>query len=193
MGSGGGRPVSTAGGVEPRWPRRGTELFYIAPNNMLMTVPMKLGLNGEAGLPQPLFPARPTGVLRYDASADGQRFLVSTPTDQTTYAPATVVLNWRQALAHRSGVTRKWQIDRRTRASQRLLRDNGCQSRSTCSSGTPRPSRRSALASATRRRNSRSFSMRYSNQSSSEWNPINTPAGRPWRVITISSSAARRR
>src|SRR5438067_117310 len=30
-------------------------------------------------------------------------------------------------------------------------------------------------------------------QSSSDWNPMRTPAGRPWRVITISRASARRR
>jgi hypothetical protein len=34
------------------------------------------------------------GVLRYDVTADGQRFLVATPTDEAVSAPVTVVLNW---------------------------------------------------------------------------------------------------
>jgi hypothetical protein len=54
----------------------------------------------------------------------------------------------------------------------------------------PNPARTAARASPTRRRNSGWFSSLYSNQSSSVWNPIKTPAGLPCRVIRISRSAA---
>ena len=45
--------------------------------HMLMAVKVKIGESFEAGVPPPLFPVRPNGVLRYDVTADGQRFLVS--------------------------------------------------------------------------------------------------------------------
>ncbi|MBI4474810.1 MAG: serine/threonine-protein kinase, partial [Acidobacteria bacterium] len=91
--------ISTNGGIEPRWPRHGKEIFYIGPDNMLMSVEVQTGGRFEAGVPRPLFPTRPVGVLRYDVSSDGQRFLVSTPIDEATSAPATVVLNWFAALS----------------------------------------------------------------------------------------------
>jgi len=91
--------ISTNGGIEPRWPRRGKEIFYIGPDNMLMSVEEKTAGTFEAGVPRPLFPTRPIGVLRYDVSSDGQRILVSTPVDEATSAPATVVMNWFAALS----------------------------------------------------------------------------------------------
>jgi Tol biopolymer transport system component len=86
--------ISTNGGIEPRWPRHGKEIFYIGPDNMLMSVEVKTGAAFEAAMPRPLFPTRPVGVLRYDVSSDGQQFLVATPVDDVASAPATVVLNW---------------------------------------------------------------------------------------------------
>ena len=55
---------------------------------------------------------------------------------------------------------------------------------------TPSPPRIAARAASMRLKNSGWFSSRYSNQSSSAPKPIRTPAGRPCRVITISSLAA---
>ena len=79
----------------------GKEIFYIGPDNMLMAVEVKTGAAFEAGVPHSLFPTRPTGVLRYDATSDGQRFLGSTPVEETTSTPATVMLNWFEELKRR--------------------------------------------------------------------------------------------
>ncbi len=97
----GGKLISTDGGIEPRWPRRGKEIFYIGSDNMLMAVDVRSGATIEVGVPRPLFPTRPVGVLRYDVTADGQRFLVATPTDEAVSAPVTVVLNWHEELRRR--------------------------------------------------------------------------------------------
>ena len=35
--------VSTVGGTEPLWARNGQELFYLAPNGALMSVPVERG------------------------------------------------------------------------------------------------------------------------------------------------------
>ena len=93
--------ISNNGGTEPRWPRRGNEIFYIAPDNVLMSVSVKTGAAFEAGAPRPLFATRPlrsVNVLRYDTTSDGQRFLVATPVEEAASPPATVVLNWPAAL-----------------------------------------------------------------------------------------------
>ena len=66
-----------------------------------MAVEVKTSATFEVGVPRALFPTRPTGVLRYDATSDGQRFLISTPTEEATSAPATVVLNWFEELKRR--------------------------------------------------------------------------------------------
>src|SRR5262249_47852456 len=63
----------------------------------------------------------------------------------------------------------------------------------TCSSLTPWPDRKFARAASTRCKKRGSFSRRKSNQSSSDSNPIRTPAAFPCRVITTSSFSASRR
>jgi dipeptidyl aminopeptidase/acylaminoacyl peptidase len=97
--------ISTNGGIEPRWPRAGKEIFYIGPDNMLMTVETKTGAAFEVGVPRALFPTRPVGVLRYDVAPDGQRFLVAVPTQEASSAPATIVLNWLEELKRRMPTT----------------------------------------------------------------------------------------
>jgi hypothetical protein len=95
--------VSTNGGAQVRWRRDGQELFYIALDGRLMSVPIRINAatnTFEAGIPTPLFVTRVGGAIQsgnfqqYVVSADGQRFLMSTITE--THTPAiTVVLNWR--------------------------------------------------------------------------------------------------
>ena len=68
-GPGGKSQVSSGGGVQVRWRRDGRELFYLAPDNRLMTVPLsstqgvtrwRLGtpVSLFAGAPQWRFPRR---------------------------------------------------------------------------------------------------------------------------------------
>jgi Tol biopolymer transport system component len=102
-------PVSTTGGVTPRWRRDGTELFYATSydRGTLMTVAVR----GErstfvSGAPQKLFD---TGMVTpphspiipvyhtYGVSRDGQRFLIPRPLSRLGGAaetPITVVLHW---------------------------------------------------------------------------------------------------
>jgi hypothetical protein len=62
-------------------------------------VEVKIVASFEAGVPRPLFPMRPNGVLRYDVTAGAQRFLVSSAQEEAAVLnPATVVLNWSTAL-----------------------------------------------------------------------------------------------
>jgi serine/threonine protein kinase len=95
-------PISTAGGMQPRWRRDGLELFYLALDRKLMAVTVKAGATFEAATPRSLFETtldltqfRQT----YAISADGQRFLLNAPIE-TDAPPLTVVLNW-QALLKR--------------------------------------------------------------------------------------------
>jgi len=94
--------VSTTGGVVPRWRRDGKELFYRNAAGDFMAVDVKAtGETIQTSAPRQLFPAIP-GVHAWDVTADGQRFLISTPL-RTTAAPVadpvTVVLNWKSRLA----------------------------------------------------------------------------------------------
>ncbi len=91
--------VSTSGGIEPTWRRDGKELFYLSPDDKMMAVEVSTdSANFQAGIPKPLFQAQLIPGFffrnRYVVSADGQRFLMLTPTGETASAPLTVVLNW---------------------------------------------------------------------------------------------------
>ena len=95
--------ISTAGGTFPRWRRDGKELFYIAADRKLMAVAVQADSAVQAGQPQALFEPRIFGipVVPYAVSADGQRFLVNTQTEETNSSPLTVVLNWTAELKKR--------------------------------------------------------------------------------------------
>jgi serine/threonine protein kinase len=88
------------GGEEPRWRNDGKELFYLSSENKMMAVPVKLGSNFEAGTPVTLFQTHlrqliaSADLVRYDVSADGQKFLINSRVDEPNAAPLSVVLNW---------------------------------------------------------------------------------------------------
>jgi Tol biopolymer transport system component len=94
--------VSIGGGLQPRWGPDGKELFYIAPDGQLMTVAVRFSSDGktiEPASPVPLFRAHVGSTLdggsgvEYIVSADGQRFLMNTLTEEAA-APITLILNW---------------------------------------------------------------------------------------------------
>jgi eukaryotic-like serine/threonine-protein kinase len=95
--------VSTAGGVYARWSHDGQELFYIAPDGTMMSVPIKPARSSiEIGSPQPLFQTGLGGgtagnLWQYDVSPDG-RFLISVPSEDRFSSPITVILNWAAGL-----------------------------------------------------------------------------------------------
>jgi hypothetical protein len=79
-------------------PRLITERIGLNPGNTAsaaFSAPETLdadGLTVDAGDPVALFSLRPGAI--YEAAPDGRRFLISTPTDDTSTSPITVVLNW---------------------------------------------------------------------------------------------------
>jgi eukaryotic-like serine/threonine-protein kinase len=86
--------ISVNGGDKPRWSRDGKELFYIASDGKMMTVPIKGGQAFEPGVPISLFDTRVTGYMPYDVAPDG-RFLINTmPANATARSSITVVVNW---------------------------------------------------------------------------------------------------
>jgi Tol biopolymer transport system component len=100
---GGQTIVSTNGGAQVRWRRDGKELFYIALDGRLMSVPIRLSPNTqtiEPGTPVSLFPTHVGGALtypfnqQYDVSQDGQRFLMNTIIEEAP-SPITVIVNWK--------------------------------------------------------------------------------------------------
>ena len=90
--------ISTAGGSQPVWRRDGKELFYLAADNKLMVVPVKVGAGFEAGVPTALFRIDPAVEHAYDVTSDGQRFLVNTNVTRAESLPITVVVNWTDSL-----------------------------------------------------------------------------------------------
>jgi hypothetical protein len=109
--AGGKWQVSTGGGTQPHWRPDGKELFYVAPNNRLMAVPLRMAPDAravEAGAPVALFPTRlASGAniaaagynarAQYAVARDG-RFLMIVPAEDAVASPITIVQNWTAAL-----------------------------------------------------------------------------------------------
>jgi eukaryotic-like serine/threonine-protein kinase len=86
--------VSTGGGTTPFWRGDSKEIFYKTLDNRVMAIPISMNSGAvEPGVPVELFTVRPTAT--FNATRDGQRFLVNTPTGDETTPPITVVLNWK--------------------------------------------------------------------------------------------------
>jgi Tol biopolymer transport system component/DNA-binding winged helix-turn-helix (wHTH) protein len=94
-------PVSTTGGAQPRWGSN-NELFYIALDGQMMSVPIHYSSGDREIHPEPpvsLFATRVGGAVhsndrqQYVVSLDGKRFLMNTLTESTS--PITVILNWK--------------------------------------------------------------------------------------------------
>ncbi len=101
-GPGAAIPISTAGGVYPRWSRDGKELYFIAPDAKMMAVPIDAtAATLEAGAPAALFQTRRLGgglnvIARshqYHITRDG-RFLINVDVESSA-APITLLLNWK--------------------------------------------------------------------------------------------------
>ena len=73
--------ISADGGSQARWRRDGKEIFYVAPNRMLMSVQIETDASGVTVKDyDPLFQLQhPYGAYHaFDLTPDGQRFLVNT-------------------------------------------------------------------------------------------------------------------
>jgi eukaryotic-like serine/threonine-protein kinase len=95
-GPGGKWQVSTNGGTAPLWRRDGKELFYVAPDQKLTSVAVKIGASFEPDTPKPLFEVRLRNdpSRHYDASPDDQRFLLNMPLGDEKTPPITLIQNW---------------------------------------------------------------------------------------------------
>jgi Tol biopolymer transport system component len=94
-GPGGKWQVSAGSGCTARWRRDGKELFYLSFDNKLMAADVKAsGTSFDVGALHTLFETRPySGLGSFDATADGQRFVVISESGQPT-AAITLVVNW---------------------------------------------------------------------------------------------------
>ena len=97
--------VSAAGGRQPFWREDGKELFYRAPDQSIVAVPVEAGSTFEVGVPAFLFkaPLAVAGIVRnrWQPAADGQRFLLNVPMDGAGAARLAVIMNWTSALARK--------------------------------------------------------------------------------------------
>jgi eukaryotic-like serine/threonine-protein kinase len=85
--------VSKDGGDSVLWRHDGKELFYLSPDGTAMAVEVSTSGVFQAGIPKALFKV-PRGVLFWDVSSDGKRFLMAAPSGANAQPPFTVVLNW---------------------------------------------------------------------------------------------------
>ncbi len=91
--------ISVNGGSDPHWAADGSELFYIAADSMLMSVPVQTRGALRPGTPKALF--RIAGMRmttpypsRYDVDASGRRLLVQIPLEDPQTAAINVLVNW---------------------------------------------------------------------------------------------------
>ena len=105
--------ISTNGGTEPIWTANGKELLYreaTASATTFMSVAVRSMSPFEADKPIVLFVTKPgeydsTGPVRgWDASTDGQRFLLAKPVtvEETPVSTLQFVLNWSEELKRRA-------------------------------------------------------------------------------------------
>lgn len=100
--------ISTMGGTKARWSRDGREIFYIAPDNKLMSVSVSGGSKLDVKPPVALFETSTVigadilATLRqqYDVTADGKRFLFLTRMQDQNPPPVAIFLNWQATLKH---------------------------------------------------------------------------------------------
>jgi hypothetical protein len=95
--------ISSTGGTQPTWRGDSKEIYYLGPDQALMSVAVQAGDSFESGAPTALFHAGfpmlvPAYWANYAPSADGNRFLVSELVTETASTPINVVLNWTAAL-----------------------------------------------------------------------------------------------
>jgi eukaryotic-like serine/threonine-protein kinase len=103
-GPGSDSPVSADGGAQVRWNPNGRELFFIAPDDRLMAVPIRFFSDrepAELGSPRALFAtnvgsaAINTNRQQYMVSPDGQSFVMNSVVGEATTSPISVILNWK--------------------------------------------------------------------------------------------------
>ncbi|MBI4622394.1 MAG: TIR domain-containing protein [Verrucomicrobia bacterium] len=91
--------ISREGGERPEWRSDGKELYYLAPDHRLMAAAVEGGGSPfQVSSTQSLFSVNTGtdfGRQQYQASGDGERFLINAVVEDTTPRRMTVILNWK--------------------------------------------------------------------------------------------------
>jgi serine/threonine-protein kinase len=97
-------PISSGGGVMPRWSRDGKELFYVTGDAVIAVA---IRPDGSWGAPRRLFDASNYFINRfnqfksYDVSPDGKRFLMIQRDPRSVPRQLNVILDWTQEVTSR--------------------------------------------------------------------------------------------
>ena len=94
--------VSTSGGTDPKWVRRGRELLYLSRQGQdvsVMSVAVGTGTAFTAGTPRPILTRR--GLVSFTASSDGERLLISAESGDTPPPYISLTLGWTTAMNRR--------------------------------------------------------------------------------------------
>jgi serine/threonine protein kinase/Tol biopolymer transport system component len=87
--------VSLSGGSQVRWRRDGRELFYVAPDNKLMAVPVRASREGQIDFGTPVALFSTGSGTTYIVSPDGQRILLNVVQAGETPVSIAIILNWK--------------------------------------------------------------------------------------------------
>lgn len=93
--------VSLNGGRKAAWKRDGSELYYMTRDGGLYRVPIQTAPELEAGVPELLFRSAEGTWQAFDATANGDRFLVAREISGPRNRPIEVVTNWQGLLPKR--------------------------------------------------------------------------------------------
>jgi Tol biopolymer transport system component len=94
------RQVSNDGGMQPRWRRDGSALYYLSLDGTMMAADVASARPFALATPRRVFATRLSpspNVPQYDVSPDGTRFLVLEPAHPSG-EPVTFLLDWMQGL-----------------------------------------------------------------------------------------------
>jgi Tol biopolymer transport system component len=93
--------ISSEGGYLPQWSRDGHELFFLRPDNTVMTAPIaEKDSSVEVGTVKPLFKLNsPPGIFAaFVVTPDDSRFLATSSVGGASGEPLTLVVNWMAGL-----------------------------------------------------------------------------------------------
>ena len=114
------RQVSIGGGGQPQWRVDQRELFYLSADRAITAVEVATSAGIAFGTPRPLFRASIAGNPAdardlYAAAADGSRFLLTGPAEETSDRPITVIVDWAAGVAAAQPPARQALLSRLTR------------------------------------------------------------------------------